>query len=175
MGRFWIKSTNWLNETEGKPKPSKNPRPCEQPEKSRTGQSKRNSPQQGRAGLAQRWESTHIPVTGKRANSPLLQPNKTTIMSSCASHCVSYLKILLNLGGLGGRRGGSVVWVLYYYSFFFLTPQNWDLCSHGTAENWAEGVSGVWEQPVGNKNIFPANELHMQRTVIMTLSHRCSF
>lgn len=40
------------------------------------------------------WDEN--PLTGKRANSPLLQPNKTRIkelMSSRVSHCVSYLKI----------------------------------------------------------------------------------
>lgn len=90
-------------------------------------------------------------------------------------HPVEFGEIGLFWGFLGGWCCFSFFTIIPFYSLTSKKLQ--DLCSCGTTDTsiWAEGVSGVWEQSVGNKNIVPANKHYMQRTVIMTLSQFCSF
>lgn len=129
-GRFWIKSINWLNKTERKPKPST----CEQPAKSRKGQSKRNSPQWGRAGLTLRWESTHR-EKGKFSTSPAQQDkSKGADELLCISLCLLSKDPCWNLGGwvVWGFLGGwgwkeSCFRSLLLFLFIFL-PLKTETC-----------------------------------------------
>lgn len=128
MGRFWIKSRNRLNKREGKPKPSKNSRPCEQPAKSRTGQSKRNSPQQSRAHSVMRIHShPTLMEKDKFSTSPAQQDkNKGADGLLCFSLCFLD-KHPVEFGGTGLfgvflLGGGGVVSVFLLLFLFILNP-----------------------------------------------------